>query len=75
MTTPNSDPDLLDEYDFAGATRGKYAERYAQGTNVVLLAPDVAEAFPTEGDVNSALRSLMRLQEDLRTPSRELPAK
>lgn len=75
MTTPNSDPDLLDEYDFRGATRGKYAERYAQGTNVVLLAPDVAEALPTEGDVNSALRSLTRLQEDLRSPARELPAK
>ena len=75
MTTPNSDPDLLDEYDFRGASRGKYAERYAKGTNVVLLAPDVAEAFPTERDVNSALRSLMRLQEDLRNPARELPAK
>lgn len=66
MTISNSDPDLLDEYDFRGAARGKYAERYAEGTNVVLLAPDVAEAFPTERDVNAALRSLMRLQEDLR---------
>jgi len=75
MTIPNSDPDLLDEYDFRGASRGKYAECYAQGTNVVLLAPDVAEAFPTERDVNAALRSLMRLQGDLRSPARELPAK
>lgn len=72
---PNSDPHLLAEYDFRGASRGKYAERYAKGTNVVLLAPDVAEAFPTERDVNSALRSLMRLQEDLRSLARELPAK
>jgi len=47
---------------------------YAHGTNVVLLAPDVAEAFPTGRDVNSALRSLMRLQEDLRKPAGDLPA-
>lgn len=68
MTTPNSDPDLLDEYDFSDATRGKYADRYRQGTNLVLLDADVAVAFPTARDVNAALRSLMRLQADLRNP-------
>ncbi len=41
--------------------RGKYAERYQAGTNVVLLAPDVAEAFPTESAVNEALRLVMRM--------------
>ena len=35
------------EYDFTGGIRGKYAKRYASGTNVMVLAPDVAEAFPT----------------------------
>jgi hypothetical protein len=35
------------EYDFSGGVRGKYAERYAAGTNVVLLDPEVAEAFPS----------------------------
>ncbi len=35
------DPDLLDEYDFSKGVRGKYAKRYAEGTNVVVLAPDV----------------------------------
>ena len=69
MTTPNSDPDLLDEYDFSGAVRGKYAEGYRQGTNLVLLDADVADAFPTARDVNAALRSLIRLQEDMRNPA------
>lgn len=48
------------EYDFSGGVRGKYAKRYAQGTNVVLLEPDVAEAFPTARAVNAALRKLLR---------------
>lgn len=41
--------------------RGKYAERYRAGTNLVLLAPDVAEAFPTEEAVNQALRLVIEL--------------
>lgn len=69
MTTPNSDPDLLDEYDFSGAVRGKYAERYRQGTNLVRLDADVAEVFVTAREVNAALRSLIRLQHDLRNPT------
>jgi hypothetical protein len=56
------DDDLQPEYDAglirAGA-RGKYAERYRQGTNLVLLAPDVAAAFPDAAAVNKALRLLM----------------
>jgi hypothetical protein len=50
------------EYDFAsmkGGVRGKYYERYRKGTNVVLLEPDVAEAFPTEDAVNEALRGIL----------------
>ena len=54
-------PEMLPEYDFAGGVRGKYAERYAAGSNVVVLAPDVAAAFPTEQSVNEALRLLMRV--------------
>ncbi|MGI4790867.1 MAG: hypothetical protein ACRYFS_18705 [Janthinobacterium lividum] len=54
-----SDPEMLDEYDFHGGRRGVYAERYAQGTNLVKLAPDVAAAFPTEQAVNDALRKLL----------------
>jgi hypothetical protein len=55
------DPDMLDEYDFSQGVRGKYAKRYAEGTNVVLLAPDVAAVFPDSASVNEALRTLVRL--------------
>ena len=62
-TTNNaSDDDLLPEYDpqlIRSGTRGKYAARYRRGTNLVLLEPDVARAFPTEQAVNNALRLLM----------------
>jgi hypothetical protein len=44
------------EYDFSGGVRGKYAKRYAAGSNVVVLEPDVAAAFPTPRSVNAALR-------------------
>ncbi len=50
------------EYDFSGGVRGKYAKRYAQGTNVVVLEPDVADAFPTARAVNAALRKLLRAE-------------
>jgi hypothetical protein len=40
--------------------RGKYAKRFARGSNIVVLAPDVAEAFPTARAVNTALRKLLR---------------
>ncbi|MEX2582143.1 MAG: hypothetical protein WD766_02645 [Gemmatimonadota bacterium] len=47
-----------EEYDFSNGVRGKYAERYARGTNVVLLDDDVAEVFPDSAAVNRALRAL-----------------
>ncbi|MFN8473371.1 MAG: hypothetical protein U0822_14370 [Anaerolineae bacterium] len=57
--------DLRPEYDIAEllqrGVRGKYAERYQEGTNLVLLAPDVAQAFPTEEAVNEALRLVIQL--------------
>jgi hypothetical protein len=49
------------EYDFSNAVRGVTAARYAQGTNVVLLDPDVAQLFPDSRAVNEALRTLSRL--------------
>lgn len=58
------DDDLRPEYDFsqlAGGIRGKYVERYQAGTNLVLLDPDVAQAFPSEDAVNEALRLLMKI--------------
>ena len=52
-----SEPDeIRSEYDFRGGVRGKYARRYAEGTNVVVLDPDVAAAFPDAASVNRALR-------------------
>ena len=60
----NSDDALRPEYDFdqmQGGVRGKYIERYRKGTNLVLLDPDVAEAFPSAKEVNEALRLLMKL--------------
>jgi hypothetical protein len=55
------DPDMLDEYDFSEGVRGKYAKRFAEGTNVVMLAPDVAAMFPDAESVNEALRALVQI--------------
>lgn len=59
------DDDLRPEYDLAellkGGVRGKYAERYREGTNLVLLAPDVAAAFPDARVVNETLRLVMQM--------------
>ncbi|HKO96621.1 MAG TPA: hypothetical protein VJU86_06505 [Pyrinomonadaceae bacterium] len=55
--------DLKPEYDFSqikGGVRGKYVERYREGTNLVLLEPDVAAAFPDAKAVNTALRTLLQ---------------
>jgi hypothetical protein len=58
--------DLRPEYDLKallkGGVQGKYADRYREGTNLVLLAPDVARAFPTEEAVNEALRLVIQLK-------------
>jgi len=55
------DDEMLPEYDFTGAVRGKYYDRYRQGTNVVLLDPDVAAVFRDSAAVNDALRDLVSL--------------
>ncbi|MEO7297849.1 MAG: hypothetical protein ABI042_04655 [Verrucomicrobiota bacterium] len=51
-------PQMRDEYDFSRGMRGKYARRFAQGTNVVVLESDVAKVFPSSEAVNSSLRAL-----------------
>lgn len=56
--------ELQPEYDFSkmkGGVKGKYVEHYQAGTNLVLLDPDVAQAFPTSDSVNDALRLLMQI--------------
>jgi hypothetical protein len=53
--------EMLREYDFSQGVRGKYARRYARGSNVVVLEPDVAKVFPNAEAVNSSLRSLAEI--------------
>ena len=55
----SGDPDLRDEYNFTGGERGKYAKRFDEGSNVVVLDPDVARRFADSQSVNEALRSLV----------------
>lgn len=57
--TPDPNPaPVEEEYDFSEGVRGKYVERLKQGSNVVVLAPDVAALFPDSESVNTALRAL-----------------
>jgi len=54
--------DMRPEYDFAsmkGGVRGKYARRAREGTNIVLIEPEIADAFPTEESVNEALKGVL----------------
>ncbi len=55
------DPDMLEEYDFSNGVQGKYAEKFEEGTNVVVIDPDVAKFFPDHDSVNQALRSLTEI--------------
>jgi hypothetical protein len=64
--------EILPEYDFRNAPGNKYASRYAAGSSVVVLEPDVAAAFPTAQEANDALRALATIIEKHRPdrPSR-----
>jgi hypothetical protein len=67
-----SSNELLPEYDFSsmkGAVRGKYAARLKKGSNLVLLEPDVASAFPTEAAANEALRAVLKASRVVRRRS------
>jgi hypothetical protein len=64
MKMADEDDELRPEYkreDLGQGVRGKYYEGYQKGTNLVLLSPDVAAAFPTEEAVNEALRALIKI--------------
>lgn len=67
MKKDEEDDDLEPEYDLRallkGSVRGKYAERFQQGTNLVLLDPEVAKAFPNHQAVNEALRLVIQLSQ------------
>jgi hypothetical protein len=60
--------EILPEYDFSKAERNRYASRYAAGSSVVVLEPDVAAAFPTSGAANDALRALAAIIQKHRPP-------
>ena len=65
--------DLRPEYrreDLGKGVRGKYFAAYQKGSNLVLLSPDVAKAFPTSDAVNEALRALLQLTEQTHKPAR-----
>ena len=59
MNQKNDDQGMLDEYDFSKGIRGKYADRYRKGTNVIVIDPDVAEFFSDSKAINDALRSII----------------
>jgi len=61
MKKMQKDPDMLEEYDFSKGIRGKYAKEYSEGTNVVVIDPDVSKFFPDHDSVNQALRSLTEI--------------
>jgi hypothetical protein len=62
--------EMRPQYDFSRGIRGKYAADFAHGTNVVVLAPDVAEAFKTSKAVNEALRSQIKPAGKPRRPAK-----
>jgi hypothetical protein len=65
MSQPNiPEEDLLPEYDFSNAVRGKHFESYRAGTNVVFLDPDIARAFKDSAHVNRVLRMLLTLAKE-----------
>ncbi len=68
---PADADEILPEYDFSRASRNMYASRYAAGSAVVVLEPDVAAAFPGSKEANQALRALAGIIEKhrLRTPA------
>ncbi|HHT9125824.1 MAG TPA: hypothetical protein ACFYD6_08400 [Candidatus Brocadiia bacterium] len=53
--------EILTEYDFSKGVRGKYAKRFATGSNIVVLSPDVAKVFPDSESVNEALRVFVKV--------------
>ena len=57
-TESNDSDDMREEYDFSDGVRGKYAARFAGGSNVVVLDLDVADLFTDSKSVNEALRTL-----------------
>jgi hypothetical protein len=60
---PSNDPDILDEYDFSSGVRGKHLRQFSEGTNIVILDPDVSKIFRDSESVNEALRAMGQIIE------------
>ena len=71
MKVMKNDPDMLEEYDFSGGVRGKYVSKYKEGTNLVILDPELIEYFPDSASVNEALKSLAKLMKKYRNKRAE----
>ncbi|MGE5594409.1 MAG: hypothetical protein ACM3S1_00075 [Hyphomicrobiales bacterium] len=65
MQADNDDVEMKDEYDFSGGVRGKFVERFREGSNLVVIDPDLHAEFPDSESVNEALRLLLRLRKEL----------
>lgn len=74
VKTEVREPEMRGEYDFRGGIRGKYAARFARGTNIVILEPDVAMRFPDSKAVNDALRALAKVADRRVRPRTRRPA-
>jgi hypothetical protein len=61
VDSAEADPLLPRKLDLSKAVRGRYYDRMREGTNIVLLAPDLMEAFPDSEAVNDALRKYQAL--------------
>ncbi len=72
MTNLTTEPDdeMLEEYDFSKGVRGKYVDRFKEGSHTVVLSPDVAEVFTDSESVNEALRTLIKITRE----SKKIPA-
>ena len=70
MKGKNKGKEMLREYNFFDGMRGKYAKRYAEGSNIIILSPDVSAVFRDSISVNEALRSLMKVASAVRKTRR-----
>ena len=66
----NQKGEMLEEYDFSNGVRGKYAQAYKDGVNIVKLDSDVSKFFSDAKSVNEALRTLINLMENSDKPLR-----
>jgi hypothetical protein len=61
MKKADKTEDMRPEYDFSQGVKGKYSKKFEEGTNIILLDPDVASLFPDSKTVNDALRVLAKV--------------